>query len=98
MRREVQYDDHGRVKSWELHIPELRRPIVAILDCPERLYVAWHRSAGVHRLLDENGNDSHGFPPQADLWEVREYRRVWHSEGWSAAYERVSEDGTEARA
>lgn len=86
---EVQYD-HGNVKSWELSIPELRNPMRAILDCPERLFVAWHRHAiGIHELLDEDGCMD-GFSPQPDLWEVREYRRTWHLEGYSASYERVS--------
>lgn len=83
---EVQLDEHGRARTWELSIPELQRPMRTILDCPERLFVAWHRHAiGINELLDENGC-RHGHPPQADLWEVREYRRIRHWEGYAADY------------
>jgi hypothetical protein len=93
MSADVQHDEHGRVKTWELSIPELRKPMVAILDCPERLFMAWHRQAiGICELLDENGH-SNGFPPQDSLWEVREYRRVSHVEGYCASYEPVPTHG-----
>jgi len=83
-------------QTWELRIPESRTPFRAILDCPERLYVAWHRSGGgrygtVCVLLDSNGLNKRGCVPQASLWEVREYRRVAHVEGVGADYERVEE-------
>ena len=77
---------------FDLYIPErgLRKPFRAILDCPERLYVAWHRDCeGIHELLDENGH-RHGFPPQDRYWEVREYERTVHCpEAREAFYERI---------
>lgn len=77
-------DENGRARVFELHIPELRQPCRAILDRPERLFVAWHKDAkGIHELLNSAGVGRYGVP-QEDLWEVREYARAILTE--TAAY------------
>lgn len=80
----------GVRRTWELFIPERdSRPFQAVLDRPERLFVAWHRDAdGIHELLDGEGCNALGHPPDARLWEVREYRRVF-AYACSAYYERA---------
>jgi hypothetical protein len=79
--------------TFKIYVPELgfARPIRAILDCPERIYVAWHRHAlGIYELLDADGRGRYG-PPQDDLWEVREYVRAIHyPEAGEAFYDAVT--------
>jgi hypothetical protein len=80
------------VETYDLYIPELMwRPMRSILNCPERIYVAWHRQAeGIHDLLDEQGHDQAGGVPRDSLWEVREYVRAIHYPNAAAYYERVT--------
>lgn len=73
-----------------LYVPELRKPLDAVIGTPDRIRIAWHRDAhGIHELLDADGNTKLGHPPQASLWEVREYQRVTHGDGY-AHYEPVA--------
>lgn len=81
------------ITTYRLFVPELgsRRPIYAILPCPERIKIAWHRDArGVLELLDEHGHGKYGGPPQERLWQVREYQRTtYYEDARKAFYEEV---------
>lgn len=81
----------GVPEVYDLHIPELRRPFRAVLPCPERIYVAWHKDAeGVHDLLDQRGHNRYGHTPQDRYWRVEAYDRAVYEPGWNVAYyERV---------
>jgi hypothetical protein len=57
----------------------------AILPCPERISVAWHRQAkGINQLLDGEGRGSYGIRPSPEFWRVREYVRKEHYGPWAS--------------
>lgn len=79
----------GTLTTYKLYIPErgTKRPFNAILPCPERIYVAWHRdSRGTHELLDADGLNRRGSRPNETLCEVRAYDRAMHYPGANEAF------------